>query len=197
MTISFEYDETSAAKADRTGIDAGPHIGRFTSVNAMKSREKQTEGMHFEFESADGSTTGFDLWTQERAWKGSNQVNAMMAILGLRSLRSVVGKYEAFVEGKRQEVEGETFPELCGKDIGLVFQKELYTKQDGETDGTRFNLEGIFHPVTRLTASEIKERKTTPEKLEKMLKNLKVKDSRKPRAAEPAQPPVGADAGSY
>ena len=196
MTISFEYDDEAAGKADRVGIDAGPHIGKFTSVNSMKSREKQTEGMHFEFESSDGSTTGFDLWTQERTWQGYNQMMAMMTILGLRGLKSVTGKYEAWVDGKREEVTGETFPELCGKDIGLVFQKELYSKGDG-SDGARYGLVGVFHPTTRLTASEIRERKTTPEKLDKIVRGLKVKDTRKPRAEEPSQPSVGANAGSY
>lgn len=203
MTISFEFDPEAAGRADNVAsrIDTGDaYIGRFKSANAMSARNTGTEGVHFEFESPGGGSASFDLWTQKEdgtAVFGVNQLNAMLAIFGLRSLKSVEGKYEGFVDGKRQEVVGEVFPDLCNKDIGVVLQKELYTKGDGN-DGFRMNLYGVFHPVTRLTAGEMKEGKTKPEKVEKMLRGLKVKDSRKPRVAEPTHPSIGAEgAGNY
>lgn len=201
-TVSYTFDEDSAASADNVAnrIDqSAAYIGRFKSVNAMKSAQKGTEGVHFEFESPGGGTAGLDLWTKKADGTtvfGINQLMAMQAVLGLRGLESRSGKYEAFVDGKRQEVEGQVFPQLIDKDIGLVLQKELYTKQDGK-EGFRMNIQGVFHPTSKMTASEIKERKTTPEKLEKILRGLKNKDSRTAHAAEPAQPGVGADAGSY
>lgn len=204
MTISFEYDDEAAGKADNvtSRIDTSDaFIGRFISVNAMKSREKGTNGLHFEFEASNGGgTASFDLYTSKadgEAVFGVNLVNAIMAIMELRSLKSVEGKYEGFVDGKRQDVEGDIFPELTKKDIGVVLQKELYTKQDGG-DSYRMQLYGVFHPVSKLTATEIKEHKTKPEKLEKMLRGLKTKDKRVSRPQEPAQPGMGADsAGNY
>lgn len=201
-TVSYSFDEDSASAADNVAnrIDqSAAYIGRFKSVNAMKSEKKGTAGVHFEFESPGGGNAGLDLWTQKADGTsvfGINQLMAMQAVLGLRGLESRPGKYEAFVDGTRQEVEGQVFPQLCDKDIGLVLQKELYTKQDGK-EGFRMGIQGVFHATSRLTASEIKERATKPEKLEKMLRGLKNKDSRTAQAAEPAQPAVGADAGSY
>jgi hypothetical protein len=199
MTISFEYDESAAAKADSLAnrIEQGPSIGTFTMVNSITAGTG-AEGVHFEFEGEDGGKTGFDLYTMKdgKPLFGMNFIQAMQTILGLRGLKSVPGKHEAWVEGKREEVSGEIFPDLMNKPIGIVMQKELYTKQDGN-DASRFNLAGVFHPKTKLLASEIREKKAAPEKLDKMLRSLKTKDSRKPRAAEPAQPSVGADAGSY
>jgi hypothetical protein len=202
MTVSYDYDEESAGKADNVAsrIDtSAAYIGKFKSVNAMKSREKGTEGVHFEFESPGGGNAAFDLWTKKadgEAVFGANQLSAMMAVLGLKGLKSVPGTFEGWEDGKRAEISGEVFPDLVDKDIGLVLQKELYTKGDGK-EAFRMNLFGVFRASDRLTASEIKDKKTKPEKIEKMLRGLKTKDSRTAAAAEPSQPAVGAEAGNY
>lgn len=197
MSVSYEYDEGSASQADNVAnrIEQGPYVGQFKVVHAITA-QSGTEGMHFEFESG-GGNVGFDLYTRKSDGSkvfGMNLVQAIMSIMGLRGLKSVSGEHEAWVDGKRETVEGEVFPDLAGKDIGLVFQKELYTKGDGR-DGQRMNLYAVFHPTSRLMVSEIKEHKVKPEKLEKTLKGLKVKDTRKAAAAEPSQPSVGAEGG--
>jgi single-strand DNA-binding protein len=204
MSTNYEYDPESAGKADDVAsrIDTnGPYVGQFKLAHTIKSERTGTEGIHFEFNSPGGGSASFDVYTRKEDGTptfGWNQVQAMMTVLGLRGLRSVLGKFEQydFDAGKRVEVEGEIFPELCSKDIGLVLQKELYTKND-DKEGFRMNLYGIFHPVSRLTASELKDRKTQPEKIEKMLRGLKTKDSRRAVTAEPAQPAVGAGEGGY
>lgn len=199
---SFELDDEAASKADNVAnrIDqSAAYIGRFKTVHSIKAERTGTSGLHFEFVSPGGGQAGFDVYTVKADGTktfGWNQVMALMALLGLRSLRGVKGKHEAFVDGKRQEVEGEVFPDFADKDIGLVLQKERYNKQDGG-ETFRMNLQALFHPVTKMTSSEIKERKATPEKLEKILRSLKDKDSRKVQAAEPGQPAVGAPEGSY
>lgn len=206
MTVEYTYDPEAAGKADdvasRIDVSAA-YIGRFKSVHAIKSERTGTEGLHFEFNSPGGGSTSFDVYTRKEDGSptfGNNQVQAMMAILGLRGLKAMIGKFEGWEDGKRVEMEGEVFPDLCEKDIGLVLQKERYTKQDGK-ESYRMGLFGIFHPVSRFTASELKERKATPEKLEKMLRSLKDKDSRKTVTPEPSQPGVGAvatgEAGTY
>ena len=193
----YSYDPEAAGKADDVAnrIDtSNAYVGRFKLAHQIVS-SKGTEGVHFEFASPGGGTASFDVYTRKDDGTptfGNNQLQAMMAILGLKGLKSVPGKFEAWDndEGRRVETEGETFPDLCDKDIGLVLQKELYTKNNGQ-EGFRMNLYGIFHPVTRFTSSELKEKKAAPEKLEKMLRSLKTKDSRKARTEEPAQPDVG------
>ena len=203
MTTSYEYDEAGASKADDVAsrIDtSAAYVGRFTDAHAIKAKS-DTEGIHFEFKSPGGGSAGFDVYTRKADGTvtfGMNQVNAIMAVLGLKGLKAQTGKFEAYdaTEGKRVETEGEVFPDLLDKDIGLVLQKERYTGNDNK-EKYRLNLYGVFHPVSRLTASEIKDRKQTPEKLEKMLRSLKDKDSRTAVAAEPAQPGAGAPTGGY
>ena len=203
MTVNYDYDPDAAGKADDVAsrIDtSAAYVGKFKVAHAIKSAKTGTEGIHFEFVSPGGGSAGFDVYTRKEDGTptfGNNQIQAMMGILGLRGLTSRVGKLEAWDndEGKRVETEGETFPDLCGKDIGLVLQKEKYTKNDGK-ESFRMNLYGIFHPESKFTASELKEKKAAPEKLEKMLRSLKDKDSRKPSATEPAQPAMGAVTGA-
>lgn len=200
MTINYDYDPNAAAKADDVAMridTSGAFIGQFKSAFAIVSKTG-THGIHFEFASPGGGSANFDVYTKKEDGTptfGNNQLQAMQAILGLRGLRSFVGETEVWDEGKRVKVEGDTFPDLCNKDIGLVLQKEKYTKGDN-SEGFRMNLQGIFHPVSRLTASELKEGKVKPEKLEKILRSLKDKDSRTSKAAEPAQAAVGAAAGA-
>lgn len=203
MTVNYDYDPDAAGKADDVAsrIDtSGAYKGQFKLVHAMTS-SKGTEGLHFEFQSPGGGSASFDVYTRKEDGTptfGNNQVQAMMTILGLRGLKSQPGKFEAWDndEGKRVETDGEVFPELCGKEIGLVLQKEKYTKNNGQ-EGFRMNLYGIFDAGSMLTASEIKEKKVKGEKLEKMLRSLKDKDSRKPVAAETPQPSVGGVEGAY
>lgn len=201
MTTSYTFDQESASNADNAAnrVDSsGAYIGIFTSVHAFKS-SKGTDGLHFEFQSSDGGSTQFDLYTRKEdgtAVFGMNQVQAMMAIMGLKGLTAVTGRHQAWVDGNKQEVEGEVFPDLCGKRIGLVLQKELYTKGSGQ-DGYRFSLYGVFHADTRFTASEMKDKASKPEKLAKILSGLKDKDTRKARDPEPSQPSMSAPSGDY
>lgn len=200
---TYEFDESAASKADDVAsrIDqSAAYIGRFTDAHAIKAKSG-TAGIHFEFKSPGGGLAGFDIYTRKEdgtATFGMNQLSAIMSILGLKGLTARPGKFEAWNNdtGKREETDGEVFVDLLDKDVGLVLQKEKYTGQDSK-ERSRMNLFGVFHPVSRLTASEIKERKQTPEKLEKMLRSLKDKDSRTAVAAEPAQPGAGAPSGGY
>lgn len=208
MSTSYDYDEAASAHADDVAnrIDqCGAFIGAFKKVEAVTSK-KGTEGIHFEFDAPGGGSASFDCWTrkededthQTKTLFGLNQVQAMMAILGVRGLKAAPGKVGAYDEdtNKRIEIDGEVFPDLIGKQIGLVLQRENYSKTVGG-EGYRMNLFGVFHPTSRLTASELKDRKVVPEKLEKMMRGLKTKDSRTTSVPEPAQPAIGAAAGGY
>jgi hypothetical protein len=133
---------------------------------------------------------------------GKAQVDAIMFLLGLKSLKSVPGKVQRWVdndkgEREKMEVDGRVFPDLCNRSIGIVLQKELYSKKASSGDGQRMSLYGLFQPETKLMMSEIKERKSKPEKLDRLLKGLKTKDTRKAPEAEPSQPAIGAGAGDY
>lgn len=202
--MNYDYDEDAAGHADdfANRIDeSGAYVGKFKRAESIVSANTGTKGIKFEFEAPGGGNTQFSIYTEKEDGTrifGFNIVQAMMTILGLRSLRAVEGKVMVFDadEGKSIEEDGEVYPDLIGKDIGVVLQKELYTKQDGK-DGTRMGLSLVFHPTSKLTASEMKDRKAKGEKLERVLRSLKTKDSRTKKAAEPGQPAVGAPAGDF
>jgi hypothetical protein len=200
--MNYEYDEDAAGHAEdfANRVDEnGAYIGQFKRAEAIVSSNTGTKGVRFEFEAPGGGSAAFSIYTEKSDGTrifGFNIVQAAMSILGLRSLKAVPGKVQEFVDGKLAEVDGEVYPDLLGKNIGVVLQKELYTKGDGK-DGWRMNLQTVFHPTSKLTASEIKEKKAKPEKLDRILRSLKTKDSRQKREAEPAQPGAGAPAGDY
>ena len=204
MTISYDYDEKAASHADDVAnrIDTGGmYIGVFKRAEATVSAQKGTHGITLEFEVPGGGSVENTLWTRKSdgsAIFGDNLVQAIRSILGVRgNMPSTAGKVMVWEDGKKVEADGETFPQLCGKRIGVVFQKELYTKNDGK-ESYRMNLYGVFDADSKLTASEIKEGVKAPVKLERLVRSAqKNKDSRVAVAAEPAQPAVGAAAGDY
>lgn len=200
----YAYDEKGAVRADDAASrlsDNGPYVGVFTKAQATVSAEKGTRGVILGFDSPGSGNAEFTLWTKSAdgvEYFGKAQLDAIMFLLGIKgTLKAQTAMVEEWVDvgGKREkaEVEGKIYPDLIGKPIGCVFQKELYTGKSGT--GERLNLVGNYQAETKLMMSEIKERKTTPVKLDRLVRGLKTKDSRKPVAAEPAQPSVAGDGG--
>lgn len=198
----YVFNEEQAAKADDIAnrIDtSGAYVGKFLRAEATVS-QSGTEGIVFEFDGGSSGRGEFTLWTRKEDGStafGMNFLQSIMLMLGLRGLKSAPGKVMKWSDdaNARVEEDGEVFPDLVGRSIGIVLQKELTTKRSGG-DSYRLNLYGVFHHESRLTASEIKERKTTPMKLDKLLKGLKDKDSRK-ASAEPTQPSMTAAGGGF
>lgn len=192
--FDYGYDEEAAGHAEdfANRVDkSDAYRGEFVRCWPIVSATKGTKGVHFEFET-DGAKTNFDIYTIKAdgtKLPGYFTFQALQTILGLRGVNASAGKIEKWDddEGKRVEVDGPTFPSVCGKRIGVVLQKELYNKRDGK-ETYRMNLQAVFDAVTNLTASEIKEKKSKPEKLDKIIRSLKTKDSRTQGVAEPAQP---------
>jgi hypothetical protein len=202
--MNYEYDEEAASHAEdfANRIDEnGLYIGRFKRADAIESANTGTKGIEFEFEMPGGGNATFSLYTEKSDGTrlfGFNKVMALMTLFRLRTIKAMPGKVSKFDadEGKRVEMDGEVYPDLLEKDIGVALSKELYTSNSGK-DSYRMNLETFFDPKTKLTASEIKEGKAKPEKLERIVKQLKTKDSRVKKANEPAQPSAGAPVGDY
>lgn len=198
MSVSYEYNEVAAVAADKSAdrvTEGGAYVGTFRKVWAIES-QSGAQGLSFIFEIPGNGTLEFSQYTigkDGNEIRGMNFVNAMMFMLGLRNLKSEPDTAEVWDadEGKRVKVEVEAFPSMCGKPIGLMFQRELSTYNGKNRDN--LNLECVFQPETKLLLSEIKGCKTVPVKYDRMLKICqKVKDTRKAEAAEPAQPSVGA-----
>ncbi len=202
---NFEYDPAAAGKADDWANrinESALYIGKLTRADATVSSSKGTKGINFEFTLPNGAQTTFSVWHEKedgsRIDMGYNKVQALMTILGLRSLKTAEGKVSVWDmdEKKRVEVDGEVYPDLIDKDIGVALEKELTTGGSGQ-DSYRMNLASFFRAKDKFTASEIRDKKTKAEQIEKILKSLRTKDSRVKREAEPGQPGMGAPAGDY
>lgn len=198
--MDFEYNEKQVQEADKAAdaiTESGTYVGTFTAVNGIDAASG-AKGLQFNFNAPGIGDTSFNLYTHGKDGNeifGMNQVQAIMFLCGVKSLKATKGKVEKWeeVEGKRAkvEVEGNTYPALCAKPIGLVLQKELYTTNKGGS-GSRINLYGTFQAETQLMSSEIKNKVTKPVKLARLIAGLKTKDSRKAATPESAQPSMGA-----
>lgn len=201
---TFEYDADAAGKADDWANrinESALYPGKLTRADATVSSEKGTKGINFEFTMPNGASTTFSLWYErengERIDMGYNKVQSLMTILGLRNLKTAPGKVSVWDmdEKKRVEVDGEVYPDLIDKEVIVALEKELTTGSNGQ-DSYRMNLSSFLRK-DKLTAAEIRDKKTKPEQVEKILKSLRTKDSRVKRSSEPSQPGMGAPTGDY
>jgi len=188
MTLTFNPEE--ARKADRFSSfiqTAGKYVGTITRAEKLLSRNK-SQGVGLSFKADDGSTAAFlDLYTHNEkgdVLMGFATVQALMCCLKLREAKEGPVTFEAWNREKKTTT---GYPEIQGKRIGLVFRKELQTDQrDGVSDQERLIIVGVFQPDTGLMATEMLERKTSGELLQKLVDFVTanpVKDSRKKLSA--------------
>lgn len=175
----YELDPQAATKADTIGSyisETGKYVGKFTRAEKLVSENKGTDGIGFTFKAEDGRECRFDVWTRKgngEALSGLNQVNAIMACLQVRKVTIASEPVRRWLDGKEATVDGQVFPELQNKPIGLLLRSEEYEKmnQGAKTGATgwRMGLFAIFQDGTELMASEILSRKTKPEQLGKVI----------------------------
>lgn len=198
----YALDTTAAKKADQTGSrinELGKYVGQFKQAEDITA-STGTKGISLRFE-ANGQTADLSIYTQRANGEqimGYQALMAIMTCLQLRNIAPKAGMVKHWDNDARQEVEkqAQVFPELCGKDIGLLLETEDYIKKDGGV-GTRMVIAGIFQAKTELTASEILDRKTTPEHLAKMVARLRhrpAKGAATPARRELSSAPSGFDA---
>lgn len=186
--MSLKLDTNSAKAADSIASairESGKYIGTITRAEKLVSKNG-TEGIGLSFRASDGSTADYlDIYYQKgngETLAGLKTVNAIMACLKLREAKDGRIRFERWNKDarKREPVEADGYPDLMGKRIGLLLQKELASNQYGE-DVERMLIFGVFSAETELTASEILDGKTNPERLAKMVEALAarpVRDSR-------------------
>lgn len=188
----LKLDAKSASSADNVSTsirDAGKYIGEFTRAEKLLS-QNGTQGLGLSFKSDDGQTADYlDLYTINAAGDelpSAKTVNAILACMSVREADEAAIKFEKWDKSAnaRVQVEANGYPALMKKKIGLLLQKEVYFDQKGE-ERERVIIYGVFNASSELTASEILAKKTTPEKLPKILEALMarpVKDARKGKA---------------
>lgn len=197
----YKLDVAAATKADTIGAyinETGKYVGKFTRAEKLVS-SKQSDGVGFTFKADDGRETRFDIWTYNakgEALPGLNQINAIMACMQVRELTVISHPVRRWENNQEITVDGEVFPELQDKPIGLLLRSEEYEKMNqgvktGQT-GWRMGLFAIFQAGTELMASEILTRKTKPEQLGKVVGLL----ADKPLKSRPAAQNGGSQGGN-
>ncbi len=174
----YTFDETEARKADTQGNqikEIGKYVGTITQAEDITAKTG-TKGIALSFTANNGQKTKLSIYTMKADGSkigGYSMLNAMLRCLGVRTIAPKPGKVTHYnYDTKAEEVkDGQVFPDLC-KPIGILLETEDFTKQDGSI-GTRMVLRGVFQASTELTASEILDRKTTPEALPKMVAALR------------------------
>lgn len=174
----YALDTNAAKKADQTGTrinELGKYVGKFTQAEDITAGTG-TKGIALRFE-ANGQSANLSIYTQKSSGEQIMGFQVLMAIMTCMQLRNITpksGVVKHWDNDARQEVEkqAQVFPDLCGKEIGLLLETEDYAKTGGGT-GTRMVIAGVFQAKTELTASEILDRKTTPEHLAKMVARLR------------------------
>ena len=189
--MSYTLDTKTAKTADNIASsirDSGKYIGILTRAEALTSTQG-TKGLGLSFKADDGATADYlDLYTHNSAGQelpSLKIVHAVLACLKLRAISEGQIKFEKWnPESKaREQITAPGYPELMGKRIGFLLRKELQTNDKTGNDVERLAIFGVFQADTELTATEVLDQKTKPERLGKMLEALMAKpviDRRKP-----------------
>ena len=192
--MEYALNTTDARKADQRGgfiNETGKYVGKFTRAEDIAT-DKGTKGIDFSFLANDGRKTRFALYTEkadgQKIGIGHGFVMAMMTCLKLRGIRATTTQVPKWDAGANAEVitNAQCFADLMGKPIGVLLEKESYTKSDGG-DGTRMVLAGVFQAETELMASEILDNKVQPQQLSKVIDTLRDRRA-KPQAGQRSVP---------
>lgn len=202
--MSYTLDATQAKAADSMSSsirETGKYVGIITRAEAITST-KGTKGLGLSFKSDDGATADYlDLYTHRsdgEPLSSLKTVNAVLACLKIRSISEGQINFEKWNKDtkQRERVNGRGYPELMGKRIGFLLRKELETDDHGQ-DRERIAIFAVFQADSELTATEVLDQKTKPERLEKMFDALMLKpvyDKRKSTAqAQRASQSAGED----
>lgn len=200
---TYALDANEARKADNTGAsirEMGKYVGKFTQAEDVTA-STGTKGIALTFESAAGQKTRFTLYTQRSngdTIMGHQALMAIMACLKLRNITPHQGTITFWDNDAREEKKktGTVFPDLCGRSIGVLLETEDYVNRNGETK-TRMVFAGAFQADTELTASEILDKKTTPEQLVRMIAHMRHRPVKPAKGGAVAQKPASASSTGF
>lgn len=189
-------DTAKARAADNKASvinETGKYIGVITRAEKLISTQG-TSGLGLSFKSDDGGSANYlDIWMHKENGEelyGAKTVNALLACLRMRGAEEGRVEFEAWdkASGGMVKRQAPGYPALMGKRIGLLLQQTKESDKDGK-DRDGIAIYAVFQADTELTASEILDSKTVPEKLPKMLQALMLKPVRDNRRASGAKPP--------
>jgi hypothetical protein len=185
MSLTLNANEARQADRLNTAIkETGKYIGVITRAEKLLSKQG-TEGFGLSIKTDDGATANYlDLYTVNSKGETLPSMATVQAILCCtRTKEANEGSinFEKWDSDAKAvvKVTANGYPDLMGKRIGLLLQRELSTNTTNGNDVDRVIVAGVFEADSELTASEILDKKTQPEKLAKMLAALKPVNDRR------------------
>jgi hypothetical protein len=178
MTFNFDPELAKKAGAGMGITENGAYEGTIISaVYTFGKDGSQSQGLELSFDS-NGARANYMrinfLGRDGEPTFGMGLISALLWSAGIKSAQPV-------------QVQGTDGPEwhnqaLEGKNVGLVLQKTLYTKQDGG-DGYKMEVRQVFKPGTKKTYAEHAEN-APAEAVDKLVSLLKDRDERDPNAGK-------------
>lgn len=179
MTTMFAYNQELAMKGGQSLFisETGAYVGKISQAK-WSTTKNGAKSLEISFETDDGMKSDylsvFYFGKNGDIASGHNMIQAIMGCTGAKNLTAV---------NQGQDV---IAPELIGKRVGLMLQKVLYTKQDGQ-DGYRFQILCPFSAASRKTVSEHLHNQPA-ERIDYLVAHTKDKDERdKQQMANQAQ----------
>lgn len=176
----YELDTTAARETEDSGKflkSPGKYKGKIVGAELIKANTG-TDGIEITFEedSTGRRANYLRLYTQKSSGEkiyGYKVLCAIMTCLRLRSLDPADGTVERFNKDtkKTEKEQGIVFPALIGKRIGFLLQGEEY-RDASHAIKTKLAIMAPFEADTELTASEILDKKITPQSLAKLAQQL-------------------------
>ena len=192
MSLKLNSQLARAADEIAAGIrESGKYIGVITRAEKL-SASTGTIGLGLSFKADSGQTADYlDLYHTKgdgETLSGLKTVNAILCCTKVSEATEGPIQCEKWQDGGRQRVTVTGYPALMGKRVGLLLQQVLETGKDGK-DREKVQIFAVFNADTELTASEMYDKKTKPERLPNMLDALlarPVRDNRKGGKVKPA-----------
>lgn len=173
----FGFNPESAKQADSSLRieEAGKFVGVIKHMEFITAKSGTT-GFEIEFETDNKESASFSIWTEKKDGTplgGVHKINALLACVGAHGLTPTNAQLEKYDFDAKERVMKNCIvaPEVAGKRIGFLLQRENYQNDSGEWK-YQMNFFSCFHAQSELMAKEIIDRKTSPEALPKSLASL-------------------------
>ena len=170
--VIFQYDQESALTSGASNYitEGGPHAGVIAEAKYVFGKNgKQSAGLEFTLSTDSGEAKYLSVWYQ----KADGTVNQY----GYSLIQSMMGLCKLSTLTQQAKGDYSIAPEFTGKQIGLLLQKILTSKQDG-SDSYKMEIKLAFLPQTRQTLKEALGREPAVV-VDQWAASLTVKDERK------------------
>ena len=170
--VIFQYDQESALTSGASNYitEGGPHVGSISEAKYVFGKNgKQSAGLEFTLSTDSGEAKYLSVWYQ----KADGTVNQY----GYSLVQSMMGLCKLNTLTQQAKGDYSIAPEFTGKQIGLLLQKILTSKQDG-SDSHKMEIKLAFLPQTRQTLKEALGREPAVV-VDQWAASLTVKDERK------------------